>query len=553
MNKHADKSKLISMMAFNVTIIAAVIAAGIFAILPQSVYAQQEVINLESSAVRDGNFISVNKEFQTDTGKELTLFMTGLKAADGDNSGNVETFIRCLEENYHILEEGNSLKIIDDAFCDAEKWDLYDDGFGYDNGRCWAASISNMLWLSGWTEYLDEAEEGAPEFSSEDEIFAVFEDRFTSKGADTDRGIDWFFMGEFFASGMGHTANVIVPQAQDGYLKSFVSSQAQKQYDLIGDPSEIGVITKVGPVQPGEGSGQSVFECSIGRMVENEFLGSEHAVTLAGLIIDPHENDEAEKYKAVIIIDSDNDAIPDENELAQVRSADEESQQEVRKRLTQERPNSYTVYPIEYVVDVNGTAGWVLKDDGEDPSVEYPWAICNIDELPFPSDDLIESCRETQGSLDHMNDIDLTLDNMFLMSQDSGYTDPYYGVDKEIIKTEFASGEPVRLNYFVADRSCAGLNEYAPGKELILSWQVTKDSDGQVIASGSHICQLPVIEHIEGGSEKPNMITLNEKDGNIESWEPGAYTLTAEINKDHLTPEAYYMNNLPKQLHFSIN
>ena len=101
----------------------------------QNVYAQPQVIDLESGAVRDGNFISVNKEFQTESGQIRQVFMTGLRSgAEGGNS-NVEQFIKCLEDNYQVLEDGNSLKIIDEAFCDAEKWNVFDDGYGSENGR----------------------------------------------------------------------------------------------------------------------------------------------------------------------------------------------------------------------------------------------------------------------------------------------------------------------------------------------------------------------------------------------------------------------------------
>lgn len=154
--------------------------------------------------------------------------------------------LNALSENF-APDGSDSLKIVDSAIPDAEKWNSessWGENFT-DSGLCWAASASNMLWISGWAERFINPATGQP-FSSEDDIFAYYTKKFTDKGADVDRGIDWFFMGEFFINGTGSHAN---PRdfydPQDGMMKEFVSSYAQKKYDLVNDPAGIGALERL--------------------------------------------------------------------------------------------------------------------------------------------------------------------------------------------------------------------------------------------------------------------------------------------------------------------
>ena len=55
---------------------------------------------------------------------------------------------------------------------------------------------------------------------------------------------------------------------------------------------------------------RSVFDVSVGSVSESGLSGSQHALTGIGLITDPDADDIAQKYKAIILIDSDNDVIP---------------------------------------------------------------------------------------------------------------------------------------------------------------------------------------------------------------------------------------------------
>ena len=531
--------------------IAALLTAG-------SVSASPAVLRLDSGAEKEAGFIAIDEIFKTAQDQVREVVMTGLK------EGNKDLLLACLEENYRETKEPVPLKIIDEAFCDAEKWDNTDEHAYYDTLQCWAASAANMLWMSGWTEYL-EYPEGMQPFSSEDEIFRLYNNRFSDRGGDIDRALDWFFMGEFFVTGIKKSTVLIDPEAQDGFKKDFVSSLAQKAYDLTENTEDICRLLKIGPADAGQMQGRSVFQGSTGALVGGELIGSGHSVTIAGVITDPAEELPQNKFKAVIIIDSDNDGVANEEEKTLVQSItaeEEETQEKLRNarkgELKAARPNSCTVYPLNYIRDINGTACWEIVGYA-DPEEEHwePEILFSISELPLPSDTLIESLREESGSLDHMNDPDFTLDTIFMTGNPQGYTDPYIGrilQDEDAYVTEFAYGQAIRMNYFVSDRSRKGIEKDAPEEECpCLSWKVTRDSDGTVAAEGTHRCELPVMAGYEGLSDEPDLITLNEIYGQILPWDPGDYIVTAELNKDHAVRESYYKNNLPQTLKFTIN
>jgi len=536
--------------AFSAAILMVILFAG-------TVYAQPQSIYLDSGEIQGNGFVSIDETFETCDGKMRELIMTGLKP------GNKDLMLKCLSEHYQEGEDPVPLKIIDEAFCDAEKYDNSDEQAGYDSLQCWAASAANMLWISGWTDYL-EYPEGMQLFSSEDEIFQLYNARFTDRGGDIDRAIDWFFMGEFFVSGTKKSAALMEPEAEDGFLKGFVSSLAQNRYDLTENTSDIRQLLKIRPNPEDLIYGQSVFQGSTGSLIGGELLDSFHSVTVIGVIIDPAAEQPEEQFRAVVIIDSDNDAVPDEEEIGLVQSltAEDEKilddlQKEEKARLKAKRPNSYTVYPLRCIQDINGTACWEIVgySDYEDEYWE-PEIVYSINELFVPSDALIESLWEKEGSLDHINDPDLTLDTLFMTGDPEGFTDPYIGRINQVehaVVTEFAYGEAVRLNYFVSNRSHKSIDLDA-GEEILpsLTWKVTRESDEVVVAEGTHLCELPILAGYECSSDQPDLITVNKINEQILPLEPGEYILTAELNKDHTVREAYYRNNQLQTLRFSV-
>jgi len=379
---------------------------------------------------------------------------------------------------------------------------------------------------------------------------------FTDRGSDSDRGIDWFFMGEYFLSGNSSGAGVLDKSA-GGFKKTFVSSLAQTQYDLVERPSDIEKLLRVAAAP----ENRSVFEVSVGSVSASGLSGSQHALTGIGLITDPDTDDIAKKYKAIILIDSDNDGIPAaEEQTGWKQIADEfegddpfsEKNNEVRARLIkymedhkETRPNSYTVYRLRYSADAAGTPYWEVIGYSDNE----PTAIYDIDELPCPSNTVIAGCTEDKGSKDVNTDVDLTLDNLFTTSGEESLQDPYMDPDADAKKNVFEQGEPVNINYFLANRSNVDLGgESSDGKNVLVDWIVTRDSDGSTVARGSS----DQLFNIFAGSESGAMLYLNKTASGYEKWQPGAYTATVGFNKDEKVREAYFKNNIDRTVHFTI-
>jgi hypothetical protein len=171
-------------------------------------------IDLNSGAARSDTFISVNEQFETDQGT-YQLIMYGLKEE------NKDALLQALSEAYDADQE-EALTIRDTAFADAEKFNAYpadERTPGEDSGLCWAASASNMLWMSGWVPRLVNPDTGSI-FTSEDDVFAYYYDHFSNGGSDVSAGIDWFFIGEYYASpDHGGSAILVDPANSDNGLR----------------------------------------------------------------------------------------------------------------------------------------------------------------------------------------------------------------------------------------------------------------------------------------------------------------------------------------------
>ncbi len=177
----------------------------------------------------------------------------------------------------------------------------------YDSKHCWAGTVSNMLWISGWADGLSDPDRGR-RFGLEDHIFEYFNEHFMDSGSEIYAGIDWFFMGEAYDVG----PSVIAPvkdynNPNNGLIKEFVSTFAQKTYDLTENTGDIEALLRLDL----ESDDPAVIGASIGDTSDNTVTSSLHAITIAGTIIDPEAESIADKYKAVIIIDSDNDSCPE--------------------------------------------------------------------------------------------------------------------------------------------------------------------------------------------------------------------------------------------------
>lgn len=490
----------------------------------------ETVIKLNSGAERSGDFVSVNQIFVTDNGA-YRLTMTGLK--DDNKNAVLEAFMA-----YFDPQSKKVLKLTDPSFADAEKWDnepvIFD--YEFDAAQCWAASASNMLWISGWTKGLTDPETGRA-FESEDDIFAYFTNNFSDSGSDIDRGIDWFFMGEYFVSGVSRHASLQDPDdASKGLMKSFVSSLAQKKYDLVASPEDISALERLDQ----NCDSPAVFQGSIGPLSDGVLVSSMHSVTLAGIVTDPSAEDLKDKYKAVIIIDSDNDASPDE------KAKDHDHPSAEQKLLERsQRPNSYTVYNLRYRTDEEGTPYWEIVGYFKDESC----ALYAVNALSLPDDKLIADRTETEGSKNVFEDVDLTLDIAFTTGNEESIMMPTQNGIKDSTKTEFKAGEPIRIDYFVADRSGISYDESYEGFcGVTVNWRVVRKSDNTVSAHGTDMFGQQLYQR----SAVNQLLTLCDESGDLLQPEQGEYSVILTLNEDRAVKEAYYKNNTETVLDFTV-
>ena len=500
----------------------------------------------DSKRAHSSEIISIDEDFTTADNKTLKLTMTGLTDA---NKGKM---LKELRESFRDSGEGadEPIRVVDDSFIDAEKWNVYakplpeysEYYYGYDTYHCWAAACSNMLWISGWAEGLTNPITGQP-FKSEDDIFEYYNVSFSDQGGDSDRGIDWFFMGEFCLKGFSNGSHTM-HDPSGGLMKSFVSSVAQRQYDLVENPSDIERMLRVYDPDPAD---RSVFQITPGSLDAGELSTPLHAITGIGLITDPEVGSMEEKYKAIVLIDSDNDAKSSEEERAEWEAIMRKFEgtepfsresNKVMSELIQHmnsgkeiRPNSYTVYKLRYSTDINGTPYWeIVKYDESNTT-----AIYNLDELPYPSEKVLADCEEKEGTKNVNLEVDLTLDELFTTSNTESAPDPFTPPAAEAKKDVFDQGDPVNINYFLTNRSNAILDDsYPSGNVVAVDWTVTRDSDGSTVASGSTSQEFNIYSKTETGA----MLYLNKSGSGYEKWQHGAYTVTVSFNKDRKILEA---------------
>ncbi len=513
-----------------VLIFTTLFALGVAGLKPDMVFAADSlVVDLNSGEARGAGYVAVNENFRAESdGTDYRLIMNGLKV------GNKTAFINAVAQNFNP-EVDRAIKIVDEALPDAEKYDV-DLETDIDSSLCWAASVANQLWVSGWAEHLTNPETGL-NFSSEDEVFTYYNNSFTNYGcSSTNNAIDWFFMGEFYNPSFSRAARLLdETNPENGRMKSFVSSRVQDVYDLVADPGRISKLIDCG--------GLAIYQASIGPLAEGKISDSSHSVIILGIIINPNASPEnpGEYYKGVLIADSDNDAYP---------VAGDNPTAEQIKETRYARPNSVTLYPLSYGNDVDGKPFWEIM--GYDTSGKNETLIIyKISRMSMYDESLITANTETEGNKSVITTPDFTLEFMFTTDVSERIVDLFAKDIDELTVNEFEAGQPVNLSFFVGQRSPISLdlyNGYLNEGTLSADWKVVRKSDNKVVASGRQILDDDISYNIDTGF----LIHLNESDGQIEKWASGEYIVTVDLNTDRKVEEAYYLNNIPLSYSFTI-
>ena len=486
-------------------------------------------VGLNSGTERSSGFVSVNVPITID-GKELRLVAAGL------TEGNKEAFIKAIEDNYS-LDSTTPIYIHDDAFVDAEKFDSSYPH--YDSGLCWASSCSDILWLTGWAQNYSDPLTGKP-FTSEDDIFELYSKSFVDKGAETNNGLEWFFDNLFFQSGAGnHTFPLNQNNTALGVEKDFVASKVCNVYDVTEDPSALSHLLDL-DMQSENACG---FGLSVGGHEADRIGMSEHALTAEGIIYDPEEQDPASRYKAIIIIDSDNDS-DGEFEI----DPDEAPDREKIMGCKTARPNSYTVYDLNSKTLADGHDVWEIVNYTADAN--NPFIIYDIIGFPLYDPELIAQYTETEGTRKQHENVDLIIDYIFTTDQSEPLMIPFKEYVEDDAVRYIQQDAPINLNVFVGNKAVAPLDEnYADGNTITFDWTVTNKADGAVVYSGSE----KQAGEIYNNSESSFLLHLNQNaDGTLDKWVPGSYTVTVKINADRAITESYYLNNDEASFDFMV-
>ncbi len=475
-------------------------------------------------------FISLHTAFSSKNG-DSELILTGLTT---DSAAYV---LEALKD--YDPDDETPFRLESDDFADAEKWnvisEMQDDE--EDSNQCWAASVANILLISGWAEGRKDTVTGKP-FDSEDTIFEYYNAKITNRGCDADQALGWFFMGEFVPDWeSSHPAMLIdSPDPVDGIIKDFVVTSVIDEYNTVDDILQIAGLERLDM----NSSNPAVFEGSVGFLQEDEALRkSEHAIAVVGIIVDPEAQDARERYKAIIIADSDNDGYPyDSFENIEDLSLEEKNADK------EARPDSYTIYKLGISKDINGKEYWDIFGYSEDRHT----ALYSVMGLPMVSDALVDEFRETEGSCSAIDDPDFIVGTMFTTSNTEGVMDPIMFDKEETIKTVFGQGEAVNLNFFITNIGFADFEpEQYEDAALTADWKVISE-DNMIMASGREEYNDTIYSSLFGGC----FVELNTADGEVQSWPAGKYTVTVAVNTDHSIREAYFLNNVEAECEFEI-
>ncbi len=475
-------------------------------------------------------FISLHRSFTSKNG-ELELILTGL------TEGSAAYVLDALSA--YDPDDDSPFRLENDEFVDAEKWSFIteEQDDEADSNQCWAAAVSDILLISGWAEGHNDTVTGTP-FDSEDTIFEYFNTKITNRGCDAQQALSWFFTGEFAPDWESSHPAMLAddPNPADGIIKDFVITSALREYNIADDISQIGALEDLDM----NSSAAAVFEGSIGFMSEGGALSkSEHAIAVVGIITDPKAEDARERYKAIIISDSDNDGYPDDSS----ENAEELTPEE-KNAEKEARPNSYTAYKLKLSKDANGKEYWELLGYYEDSHT----VLYDLVGLPMASEALVDEFRETEGSCSPIDDPDFFPGKIFTTSNTESVMDPIMFDEEEAVKTVFEQGEAINLNFFITN---IGYADFEPDRYedavLTADWKVTSE-DYTVMASGRAECNETIYSSLFGGC----LVELNTVDGEVQTWPAGKYTVTIAINTDHAIREAYYLNNLEADCEFDI-
>ena len=319
------------------------------------------------------------------TPENLTVLLRGL------DEGNKKDTMLIIDKYINVVvQQSKPVNITGPTFVDAEKFSVGTPGF--DSQHCWAATASNILWTTGYAQQAVNPQTGK-HFMSEDEVLAYFTANFTDDPGVPKDGVDWFMEGTSAYTELQKMKAVAhYKDVNSGGLLSNVQASSSMQelwngrWDISnpnafkGNPDAINSLLSV----CSQGMGVLV------KWYENNTISSSaHWMTVVGTIIDEATNNLADKYKAIILANSDNNPVHTESGVNFGATT-------LGQKLAQKANcvNAYTVYRLEFVPKINGNGAWRLVGFGENAN-----RIAVISHLYS----LLDHDKEPQGVQDDIN------------------------------------------------------------------------------------------------------------------------------------------------------
>ena len=401
--------------------------------------------------------------------------------------------------------ENSQFSIEDLDFIDAEKTDKPNDG---DDMLCWAAACANTLHYTGWGQRAD------AKFSSPDDIFDDFINAFDDNGSQPLCGYNWFFNGINDAQEFPGWAQVKEYGKSGMYLKEYSSWKNMKSFDVAQDHEKM--IPAVRALEQG-----CRISISLGWVDEYGNRNGGHAITLWGYIIDKDfKETDSERYKALIVSDSDVDMLPEGDR--------------------REAPNKLSVLNmIPYRTDAYDT--W--KFEGY---FGFNWGTLELLTSIVPYSDEIEKETDETASRNAFENFDFLIYTAYLSS------DP---LDDNVESKSFVQGETLYITPEIQNASEQPFNPpdgSSGAAELGYTVSIFREGEQGNSPIFSETCtydgEIPELNASALAETKKSEIKLDEK------FTPGKYILKIEVNPktsdgssnsdgSRKIEEAYYYNN----------
>ncbi|MCF0143415.1 MAG: hypothetical protein HUJ75_08580, partial [Parasporobacterium sp.] len=142
-------------------------------------------------------FTGIKSELSEEQLKTIADKSTASEVAELRADGAENKFTDA-EKTSRLLPDGSGQPVEPTDFQKLDHWG--------ETQLCWAASLSNILWNTGWAAKAVNPTTGEA-FKNEDELFQFYALNFRDDGAEASEGARWFFTGTYYRAGGSDTRN----------------------------------------------------------------------------------------------------------------------------------------------------------------------------------------------------------------------------------------------------------------------------------------------------------------------------------------------------------